>query len=97
MADGCDVHGYHSPKPLRIVPHHIQPLGMNGPDVPANRVNTCDTGHFNIHRLLDDLLHDGLMRVRGGTRRERQLARQGFDAWVATGRPGHPVYQLEQP
>lgn len=96
MADGCDMHGYHRPKPLRIEIHHIQPLGMAGPNVAANKVSICPSGHFNVHRLLDDLLH-GLPMRRGGTRRERALARQGYDAWVAAGKPGHPVYQLEHP
>lgn len=95
MADGCDVHGSHTPKPLRIEAHHLQPLGMAGPDTPSNRVNVCPTGHFNIHHVLDDLLRGQLPTA--GTRKERALAKQGYDAWVAAGKPGHPVYQLEHP
>lgn len=90
--NACQVHGYHWPPPLRVVVHHIQPLAMNGPDTPANRVTVCDTGHYDIHRCLDDLLH-GQPSTRG-TRKERALARQGYDAWVAAGKPGKPVYEL---
>lgn len=89
----CQVHGSHRPVPLRTVVHHIQPQGMGGADVPANRVEVCDTGHFNIHRCLDDLLHGVPMRA--AARSEHRLARQGYDAWVAAGKPGHPVYQLD--
>ena len=93
MSD-CQVHLYHAPKPLRIVVHHIQPQGMGGLSVPANMVSVCDTGHFNIHRCLDDLLH-GVPLVRGA-RKEQALARQGYDAWVAAGKPGKPVYELHE-
>jgi hypothetical protein len=89
----CEVHGYHWPPVLGTVVHHIWPRGMLGPDVPENRVEVCSTGHLSIHRCLDDLLH-GLPLSRG-TRRERQLAQQGFDAWVAAGKPGRPVYELD--
>jgi hypothetical protein len=95
-AYGCDVHNTHEPRPLRIVSHHIWPLGMAGPDVPTNRVQTCDAGHMNTHRLLDDLLRDGKMR-RGGSKQERILAQRGFDRWVAAGKPGHPVFESHNP
>lgn len=91
----CQVHKTHVPKPLGVVVHHIQPRAMLGPDADSNRVTICDSGHRNIHRLLDDLLHGGPMR-RGGTRTERKLAQQGYDAWVAAGKPGHPVYEVSQ-
>jgi len=91
----CQVHAYHWPKPLRTVVHHLQPLAMDGPDVASNRVTVCDTGHFNIHRCLDDLLKTEPFS--GGTRKERDFAKQGFDAWVAAGKPGHPVYEIEEP
>jgi hypothetical protein len=89
----CQVHRYHRPRPLRIVTHHLQPLGMGGLDVPANRISTCDTGHFDIHRKLGELLRDGRM-TRGGGRNERKFAQQGYDAWVTAGKPGKPVYEL---
>lgn len=95
MADGCQIHGYHYPKPLRIVEHHIQPAAMGGATAPGNLVALCDVGHFNVHRILDDLLHEVPMR-KGGTRTERALAQRGYDEWVAAGKPGHPVYQLDE-
>ena len=88
----CQAHSYHWPPPLRTVVHHITPLAMGGQDVPANRVEVCDSGHYNTHRCLDDLLH-GVAPSRG-TRKERALARQGYDAWVAAGKPGRPVFEL---
>lgn len=92
----CGVHLYHRPRPLRIVDHHIHPLAMGGPDTPGNQVLVCDTGHYNIHRLLGDLIQSGKMRT-GGSKTERQLALAGFDAWVAAGRPGTPVFELAEP
>lgn len=88
----CQVHKYHVPTPLRTVVHHIQPQEMGGASVPTNEVETCDTGHYNIHRLLGDLIRSGVMR-RGGTKAERGLAQQGFDWWKAAGMPGKPVFQ----
>ncbi|MGZ6836787.1 MAG: HNH endonuclease signature motif containing protein [Blastococcus sp.] len=95
MSD-CQVHKSHRPEPLGQVVHHIQPRAMGGPDVDANRVTVCPTGHLNIHRLLDDLLHGAPMRA-GGSRKERALAVQGYDAWTAAGKPGHPVYEAGHP
>ena len=65
---------------------------MGGVDLAENKVHVCDTGHYNIHRLLADLIQRGRMRL-GGTREERRLAKEGFDKWVAAGKPGHPVFQ----
>lgn len=77
LGNFCTVHGYHYPKPLRTVIHHVWPREFGGPDVAANRVQTCDTGHYSIHTLLDQL-RKGKPMV-GGTRRERELARLGYD------------------
>lgn len=88
----CKVHGTHVPTPLRTVVHHVQPLAMGGANAPENEVETCDTGHYNIHRLLGDLIERGKMR-RGGAANERILAKQGFDKWVAAGKPGSPVFE----
>lgn len=91
----CEVHTRHSPRSLRIEVHHIQPRGMGGPDIASNRVSVCPTGHFNIHHVLDLLLAGKPVNV--GTPKERALAKQGYDAWVAAGQPGQPVYQLPEP
>lgn len=89
----CTVHHTHSPHPLRTVWHHVQPLAMGGPDVPDNKVEVCDTGHYNVHRLLGDLIREGKMRPEGSAR-ERVLANEGFTQWVAAGKPGTPVFEL---
>jgi hypothetical protein len=89
----CAVHKYHWPKPLRVVDHHIQPLEMGGEDVVVNKVRTCDTGHYNIHRSMGDYHYGTPQR---GTMMERLLAQAGYDAWKADGAPGHFVYQLAE-
>jgi hypothetical protein len=85
----CQLHVTHRPTPLVTVKHHVQPLGMGGPDDPGNWLWTCDTGHRNVHALLGPLANRGAMPV-GGTRTERAAAQAGFDRWVAAGRPGNP-------
>lgn len=84
----CELHTGHRPKALITVKHHLQPLGMGGPDVPGNWLWTCDTGHRNVHALLGPLANDGVM-PKGGTRSERAAAAAGFTRWVEAGRPGN--------
>jgi hypothetical protein len=68
---------------------------MGGPDTAANKVPVCDTGHYNIHRLLDDLIHnDGKFTTVYGGREERRLALLGYTLWLAAGKPGHPVFEI---
>jgi hypothetical protein len=92
----CQVHKSHYPKPLRIVKHHIQPLGMGGADVEGNWEWTCDTGHYSIHIKLAELVFQGNFTP-GGTTEERNIARKGYTAWVAAGKPGNPhaAYALQ--
>jgi len=49
----CEVHKYHSPRPQRVDVHHIWPSATGGPDVPENVIGACQTGHTNIHVLMD--------------------------------------------
>jgi hypothetical protein len=89
---GCWLHRTHRPQPLQLVVHHAWPRGMGGPDAGGNRYLVCDTGHRSTHVILAWLIF-GLEAGApdpGGTRRERQLARIGLDAWTAAGRPGNP-------
>jgi len=90
----CAVHRYHSPRPHLTESHHVWPLGMGGPDVAANRVEVCATGHFNIHELLRALCKaSGSLpwaTLRRFGRAERALARSGYEQWVTAGRPGRP-------
>lgn len=65
------------------------------PDDPANHVWSCDTGHYNIHRILGHLI-DGTDPGRFGTEEEKALALRGYKAWLAAGKPGRPVYQAHE-
>lgn len=90
----CMLHVVHRPEPLVIIKHHIQPLGMGGPDVEANWLWACDTGHRNVHTLLGPMCQRdkptwGVL-ADGGSRSERDYARRGFEAWVKAGCPGNP-------
>jgi hypothetical protein len=85
--DHCSVHGWHRPPVRESVAHHRWPRGMGGPDVPANLVRVCPTGHANIHRAIRAIIR-GIKPE--GTRAELALARQGVDEWTAAGRPGRP-------
>lgn len=82
----CLVHGYHWPRPLETVRHHVWPLGMGGPDAPHNIVMICDTGHRNVHHLLT-LLIKGKPIPRKAHRNEIAIAGRGFATWVAAGKP----------
>lgn len=84
----CLVHRTHTPRPLLLHVHHVQPQGMGGPDIETNRVTICPTGHFNVHTVMAALVFGH--PVPKSTRNERDLAQAGFDAWVAAGRPGNP-------
>jgi hypothetical protein len=86
-AGTCAVHKYHWPVPLRTVNHHIQPQEMGGMTTTLNLVPVCDTGHYNIHTLLTALVKTNTLPLKGGTRRERALALQGYAAWVTAGKP----------
>lgn len=88
-ADACQVHADHAPQVWDVEVHHVWPLGMGGPDVPANTVPVCPTGHTNVHALLRlAFRHGGVDAVPWDVRRrfhfaERRLARMGHRA--ATG------------
>jgi hypothetical protein len=84
----CEVHGSHRPEPITLHHHHIQPLGMGGPDVAANRVLICPTGHYNVHAVMAALVFN--KPLPRASRTERQLALAGYRSWVAAGKPGNP-------
>ena len=88
--DQCQVHKGHRPPVHRTAVHHVWPRGMGGPDVPANRVNICGTGHDTIHTNIHALCSHGPDAVLVGTRAERALALRGWQAWVDAGKPGTP-------
>jgi hypothetical protein len=84
--DQCLVHRYHRPPVLETEVHHVQPLGMGGPDVAANRIPVCPTGHANIHCYLRALARGKPLPK--AARSERLYATRGYLAWDAAGRPG---------
>lgn len=83
----CTAHRFHSPRPQTLDVHHIHPLEWGGLGERENQVPVCQTGHANIHRLLD------VYRATGSTppwviRRtfgpgERALAAKGWAAYRA--------------
>jgi hypothetical protein len=87
--DQCQVHRYHWPPVLETEVHHVQPLGMGGPDIPSNTVKVCGSGHANIHRVLHALAYG--RQTPKSTRKERFYAARGFLAWQKAGRPGRIV------
>ncbi len=74
----------HSPKPLRLVKHHVLPEVCGGKDT----ILVCDNCHYGIHRLLYDLKeHNGQFitySTFANTERAR-IAREGYIAAVANG------------
>jgi hypothetical protein len=85
--DECSVHAYHWPPVRETVLHHRHPVGMGGPDVKANLVRICPSGHSNVHRAVRAIIR-GVKPV--GTRAELALARYAVDQWTAAGKPGRP-------
>lgn len=80
LEPACVLHRDHGwVRPLRLVAHHVHPLGHGGPDVKANLAVVCDNGHMNVHEILKLLLKgEPLPARRFGTRTERAMARRGY-------------------
>lgn len=53
----CLVHTHGEWVPLER--HHVWPLGMGGPNIPANVISVCANGHGSIHAYLDHLIRYG--------------------------------------
>lgn len=69
---------------------------MGGKNTPDNKVRVCDTGHYNIHRIMAVLYRRSLSVTKErvpGTPMERALAMQGLAGWGADGKPGHFVFE----
>lgn len=88
--DQCQVHKGHRPAVHRTAVHHIWPLGLGGPNVAANKVNICGTGHDTIHTNIHALCLHGPDVALVGTKVEKSLALRGYQAWIDAGKPGHP-------
>lgn len=82
----CMVHREHSPNSHINHEHHVWPKGMGGPDCDENLVVICPTGHYNVHRLLEEyvaLRGDVPYSVRRQfTKGERELAKLGYERSV---------------
>lgn len=74
----------HHPVATRYVVHHLQPQVCGGLSVPENEITVCDNCHMTIHMLLYALAKGVPPRAKG-TRRQRALAQQGYDACVLAG------------
>ena len=78
----CTVHAAHAPHVAGTDRHHIWPQGDGGPDVEANVVVICPTGHRNLHELLEAYRraagapHWSVLQHFG--KAERELARRGW-------------------
>lgn len=49
----CVAHQFHSPRPQRLDEHYLFPLEWGGAE-GSERVLMCQTGHTNVHLLLDE-------------------------------------------
>lgn len=74
----------HHPAATRYVSHHIQPQVCGGLSVKANLAVLCDNCHYTVHLLLYALAK-GVPPAAKGTRAQRKLAQQGYDACVLAG------------
>ena len=84
-ATGCEI-GFHRPKPLRFVEHHVLPQVCGGKTEPANLAGLCDSCHYTVHALLYQLkLNGSTYKLSQGTRKQRALAYRGYTAAVAAG------------
>lgn len=54
----CAAHEFHSPRPQRYDQHHVWPKYMGGPE-DGELVALCQTGHTNVHCLLDEYEEHG--------------------------------------
>lgn len=79
----CEIHKKHFPSSYQNEVHHVWPRGEGGPDIPANRVVVCATGHNNIHLLISQYkIHRGNLPWsyrKNFTKQERDLAELGYD------------------
>jgi hypothetical protein len=83
-ARGCIVHPTHTPTSHVNEVHHVWPRGHGGPNIAANRIVVCATGHNSIHQLLSFMLkaENGTVDpsvFKTYTAFEQQYAQLGYD------------------
>lgn len=90
----CEVHKTHVPKSHINEVHHVWPLGDGGPDIKANKVVVCATGHNSIHDLLNKYRQAGgdpaKETLRHYSPEERRLALLGWSRIQWQGMSGWP-------
>ncbi len=74
----------HRPAASRFVVHHIQPQVAGGKSVPENQIVLCDNCHYTIHNLMYSMA-TGIPPKIKGTREQRKIAEQGYNACVISG------------
>ncbi len=82
-ATHCSI-GFHRPKPMRFIYHHIQPKVAGGLTTPNNLIALCDSCHYSIHILLWHLAQKTPPLVKG-SRKQRRIAKLGYEACIAAG------------
>lgn len=96
MGHLCAVHTHEEWVPVNE--HHVWPLGMGGPDSPANRVSLCMNAHGAVHSYLDLLVRFGADfddpdNPNGGVPWHTaqhygpKVRRLAFEGWTRAGRP----------
>jgi hypothetical protein len=79
----CAIHKFHAPVPHVIHTHHVLPQSWGGDTVPANLIDLCPTGHYNVHHLIDAYIRSagdpGWDVTRHYGLAERVLARKAWD------------------
>lgn len=79
----CVLHPKHTPPSHIQHKHHVWPLGHGGPDTPENLIVVCPTGHYNIHRLIEEYIttrgEAPYSLTRQYSLQERRVARLGYD------------------
>lgn len=86
----------HTPQPLTVDNHHIQPESWHGPTTADNLVVLCPTCHHSVHALIDLYVYYNRkpklaeMRDRFGTLPSMYMRRLADQAWAS--RPVKPTY-----
>ena len=80
----CMCVARHDPEPWELHRHHIWPLAMGGPDIPANVAWVCPTLHLGqIHEIIALMMRRGRLtytEINAAT--EHRVNRYGYDLAV---------------
>lgn len=84
-ATTCEAAGYHRPKPLRYVWHHVLPEACGGKTTPDNLRALCDGCHMSTHILLWLMAHGGIPAGLPAGRKHLAIAADGYHRAQAAG------------